>query len=131
MGPATSASTAATAWVVASPRWGLRPASRWGLRPASRWGLRPASRWGLRPASRGGPPPPPPARRGSGGAGAAGPDLSPEVGYALAMPLLRPAVVRLVAACFCLSFLGASCGPSALGLMPGVINDPHNLSLRR
>jgi hypothetical protein len=31
----------------------------------------------------------------------------------------------------CLSFLGASCGPAVLGLMPGVINDPHNLSLRR
>src|SRR5689334_3860246 len=47
------------------------------------------------------------------------------------MPLLRTAGVRLRVACFCLSFLGASCGPSALALMPGVINDPHNLSLRR
>jgi hypothetical protein len=30
-----------------------------------------------------------------------------------------------------LSFLGASCAQDTLGLMPGVINDPHNLSLRR
>jgi hypothetical protein len=30
-----------------------------------------------------------------------------------------------------LAFLGASCGPDVVGMMPGVINDPHNLSLRR
>lgn len=29
------------------------------------------------------------------------------------------------------SMLGASCGQSALALMPGVVNDPQNLSLRR
>ena len=47
------------------------------------------------------------------------------------MSALRAAILRLGAAAFCLSFIGASCGPSALGLMPGVINDPANLSLRR
>lgn len=30
-----------------------------------------------------------------------------------------------------ISFVGASCGQSALALLPGVVNDPHNLSLRR
>lgn len=30
-----------------------------------------------------------------------------------------------------MSFVGASCGQSALALMPGVVNDPHNLTLRR
>ena len=29
------------------------------------------------------------------------------------------------------SFLGASCGQSALGILPGVINDPKNVSLRK
>lgn len=47
------------------------------------------------------------------------------------MPSLRAAILRLCATAFCLSFVGASCGPSALTLMPGVINDPKNLSLRR
>lgn len=30
-----------------------------------------------------------------------------------------------------LSFLGASCAQGALGILPGVVNDPKNLSLRR
>jgi hypothetical protein len=37
----------------------------------------------------------------------------------------------LLAIAFSATFLGASCGQSALGVMPGVVNDPHNLSLRR
>jgi len=44
---------------------------------------------------------------------------------------LRAALMRALALAFPLSFLGASCGPAALGVMPGVINDPQNLSLRR
>ncbi|MEZ4300403.1 MAG: hypothetical protein R3B70_35990 [Polyangiaceae bacterium] len=32
---------------------------------------------------------------------------------------------------FALSFIGASCGQSALAIMPGVLNDPGNLTLRR
>jgi hypothetical protein len=47
------------------------------------------------------------------------------------MPALRAAILRLGAVAFGLSFVGASCGPSALGLMPDVINDPGNLTLRR
>lgn len=47
------------------------------------------------------------------------------------MASVRALVLRLAALCLCLSFTGASCGTSALTLMPGVINDPHNLSLRR
>lgn len=47
------------------------------------------------------------------------------------MPALRAALPHILAASFALSSLGASCGSSAIGLMPGVINDPHNLSLRR
>jgi len=47
------------------------------------------------------------------------------------MLAIRPALLRLLAAVACLSCTGASCGPAALGLMPGVLNDPHNLSLRR
>jgi hypothetical protein len=43
----------------------------------------------------------------------------------------RAAALRALAALFFVSFIGASCGQAALGLMPGVINDPHNLSLRR
>lgn len=41
------------------------------------------------------------------------------------------ALRHVAAAAFALSFLGASCGQSALGIMPGVLNDPGNLSLRR
>ena len=48
-----------------------------------------------------------------------------------AMPALRDAVLRLCAPVFCLSFIGASCGPSAVGLLPGVLNDSHNRTLRR
>jgi hypothetical protein len=47
------------------------------------------------------------------------------------MPSLRAAVLRVACLAAPLSFLGASCGPGALGVMPGVINDTHNLSLRR
>ncbi len=50
------------------------------------------------------------------------------------MPALRTAIRRLSALATCavsLSFLGASCGQSALGVMPGVLNDTRNLSLRR
>jgi hypothetical protein len=47
------------------------------------------------------------------------------------MPTAHDVLPRLGALAFCLSFVGASCGPSALALMPEVVNDPHNLSLRR
>jgi hypothetical protein len=47
------------------------------------------------------------------------------------MPAIHPAIQRLLIAVVSLSFVGASCGPSALGVMPGVLNDTHNLSLRR
>jgi len=47
------------------------------------------------------------------------------------MPAIGAALRRVLAPVFCLSFVGASCGPSTLGLVPGVVNDPHNLSLRR
>lgn len=47
------------------------------------------------------------------------------------MSRLRAALVRAFVLSAPLTFLGASCGPTALGIMPGVINDPHNLSLRR
>jgi hypothetical protein len=43
----------------------------------------------------------------------------------------RLAARKLVQILVCLSFLGASCGQSALGILPGVVNDPGNLSLRR
>lgn len=37
----------------------------------------------------------------------------------------------LLAIAFACSLLGASCGQSALAILPGVLNDPGNLSLRR
>lgn len=47
------------------------------------------------------------------------------------MPGLRAALVRALIVASPLPFLGASCGPGALGVMPGVLNDPHNRSLRK
>ncbi|MFT3774857.1 MAG: hypothetical protein QM820_56635 [Minicystis sp.] len=47
------------------------------------------------------------------------------------MPALRAVLLRALALAVPLSFVGASCGQGALGIMPGVINDTHNLSLRR
>jgi hypothetical protein len=47
------------------------------------------------------------------------------------MLALRAAARRALAALACCSFLGAGCGQSALALMPGVVNDPKNVSLRR
>ena len=47
------------------------------------------------------------------------------------MLALRDVAARALAALACCSFLGASCGQGALALMPGVVNDPHNVSLRR
>jgi hypothetical protein len=44
---------------------------------------------------------------------------------------MRRLLRALFAAAFFASFVGASCGQSYLSLMPGVINDPGNLSLRR
>ncbi|MEO7328329.1 MAG: hypothetical protein ABI193_07110 [Minicystis sp.] len=44
---------------------------------------------------------------------------------------LRAALLRLVSAAFFASLVGASCGQRALGVMPGVINSPSNLSLRK
>ncbi len=44
---------------------------------------------------------------------------------------LRGAFVRLLSAAFALSFVGASCGQTSLAVMPGIVNDPGNLSLRR
>jgi hypothetical protein len=40
-------------------------------------------------------------------------------------------VARLGGLVFAASFIGASCGQSGLALMPGVVNNPGNLSLRR
>jgi hypothetical protein len=45
--------------------------------------------------------------------------------------LIRSAAQRLLQILVCISFFGASCGQSALGVLPGVVNDPGNLSLRR
>jgi hypothetical protein len=53
-------------------------------------------------------------------------DVLPRLGVAS-----RRSFASAGAMAFSLSFVGASCGPSALGLMPEVVNDPHNLSLRR
>jgi hypothetical protein len=47
------------------------------------------------------------------------------------MTALRGRAAHLAAALASITFLGASCQQSALGLMPGVLNDTHNLSLRR
>lgn len=48
---------------------------------------------------------------------------------------LRTALVRALPSAFtialALSTLGSSCGQKALGVMPGVVNDPGNLSLRK
>lgn len=41
------------------------------------------------------------------------------------------ALRHLLALAFAISFLGASCGQTALAIMPGVLNDPGNLTLRR
>lgn len=38
---------------------------------------------------------------------------------------------RLLSLAFAFSFVGASCGQTGLAVMPGVVNDPANLSLRR
>lgn len=45
--------------------------------------------------------------------------------------IVRRALRLVLAIAFGLSFVGASCGQAALGIMPGVLNDPGNLSLRR
>src|SRR5262245_1062214 len=47
------------------------------------------------------------------------------------MIALRAALLRLLGVALATSFVGASCGQSALGVMPGVLNDPRNLSLRQ
>lgn len=44
---------------------------------------------------------------------------------------IRVAILRALCAVFSLSALGASCGQTTLGIMPGVVNSPQNLSLRR
>jgi hypothetical protein len=44
---------------------------------------------------------------------------------------LTRVLTRLAGLFLCASLTGASCGQSALGLLPGVVNDPGNLSLRR
>jgi hypothetical protein len=44
---------------------------------------------------------------------------------------IRVVILRSLCAALFLSFLGASCGQGTLGIMPGVVNDPQNLSLRR
>lgn len=50
-------------------------------------------------------------------------------------PAVRSAISafarRVILALFFTSFVGASCGQKALGVMPGVVNNPSNLSLRR
>lgn len=45
-------------------------------------------------------------------------------------PALR-ALRHLAIAVFAFSFVGASCGQTALGILPGVVNDPGNLTLRK
>jgi hypothetical protein len=45
--------------------------------------------------------------------------------------MLRRPMVRLLAMVFALACMGASCGQSALAIMPGTINDPSNKALRR
>ncbi|WP_437895020.1 hypothetical protein [Sorangium sp. So ce124] len=48
--------------------------------------------------------------------------------------LFRTAALRALGLALCLSLLGTvcgACGQGALGVMPGVVNDPGNLSLRR
>lgn len=44
---------------------------------------------------------------------------------------MKPTAQKLVAALLGLHLLGASCGQGALGILPGVVNDPKNLTLRR
>jgi hypothetical protein len=44
---------------------------------------------------------------------------------------LRTAALRALGLALCLALLGATCGQSTLGILPGVVNDPGNLSLRR
>jgi hypothetical protein len=44
---------------------------------------------------------------------------------------IRTAALCVLSMALSLSFIGASCGQSALGIMPGVVNNPRNLSLRR
>jgi hypothetical protein len=44
------------------------------------------------------------------------------------IPKIIASALRLA---FVVTFLGASCGHSALAILPGVVNDPANLSLRR
>lgn len=43
----------------------------------------------------------------------------------------RAAALRAIGMLLCLSLLGATCGQSALAILPGVVNDPANLTLRR
>ncbi|MRG92653.1 hypothetical protein [Polyangium spumosum] len=43
----------------------------------------------------------------------------------------RAVTTRLLSVAFALSFVGASCGQTSLAVMPGVVNDPGNLTLRR
>ncbi len=54
----------------------------------------------------------------------------PRIGYASAMRLWKW-ILTLLVAVIGLGSLGASCGQSAVAVMPGVINDPANRSLRR
>lgn len=44
---------------------------------------------------------------------------------------VKPTVQTVAAMLFGASFVGASCGQTALGILPGVVNDPKNLTLRR
>lgn len=44
---------------------------------------------------------------------------------------IRVVILRALCAALLLSCLGASCGQGALGILPGVVNDTQNLSLRR
>lgn len=44
---------------------------------------------------------------------------------------LRSYAIRALTAAFFASFIGASCGQTALGVVPSVINDPANRSIRK
>jgi hypothetical protein len=44
---------------------------------------------------------------------------------------VKSTILKVAVALFGASFVGASCGQTALGILPGVVNDPKNLTLRR
>lgn len=47
------------------------------------------------------------------------------------LSLVKTTAKKLAASLLAVHLLGASCGQSVLGILPGVVNDPKNLTLRR